>query len=132
MRQPFAPSKLIVLAVLIALGLTVFFKFSMRESHVNADNTLNNVRDRNLKELTPINQSNDLNDMAITQDIRKMLMKEQNLSMDAKNIKVITRDRVATLRGPVDSMGEKAVVEQIANVVAGVGKVNNQIEVATK
>ncbi len=132
MSKQFSAGKLIVLVVLIGLGFTVFLKFTMRASHSKADDTLNNVRGRNLNELTPINQSNDLNDMAITQDIRKMLMKEKNLSMDAKNIKVITRDRVATLRGPVDSIGEKAAVEQIANVVAGIGKVNNQIEVTTK
>ena len=96
---------------------------------VKADNTGVNVRDRNAAALTPMDQSNDRNDLAITQDIRKMLMKDNNLSVNAKNIKVITVKRETTLRGPVNSVAEKAAVEQIALDVAGIGKVNNELEV---
>ena len=132
MSKQYAVSKWIMFVVLIGLGLIVFFKFSMGTSHVAADNTLNNVRDRNSKELTPINQSNDLNDIAITQDIRKMLMDDKSLSLNAKNIKVITRRRIATLRGPIESMKEKAAIERIALIVAGPGKVDSKLEVKTK
>ena len=132
MSRQYAVSKWIMYVVLIGLGLIVFLKYSMKASCVNADNTLNNTLDRNSKELTPINQSNDLNDMAITQDIRKMLMAEKSLSLNAKNIKVITRRRIATLRGPIESMKEKAVIERIALIVAGPGKVDSKLELKTK
>ncbi len=115
------------------LFAAIFFGSSAiaENATVNADNTGMNVRDRNAATLTPMDQSNDSNDIAITQGIRKMLMQDNTLSVNAKNIKVITITRETTLRGPVNSEAEKAAVEQIALEVAGVGKVNNQLEVKT-
>ena len=46
-------------------------------------------------------------DTAITQQIRKAVVAQDNLSTDAKNVKIITRDGVVTLRGPVASAKEK-------------------------
>ena len=43
----------------------------------NADNTRRNIQDYHLGALTPRDQSNDRIDRAITQDIRKMLVKNK-------------------------------------------------------
>ena len=51
---------------------------------------------------------------------------------NATNVKIITRDSVVTLRGPVESQQEKTTVETIARKVEGVKRVENQLEVAAK
>ena len=47
----------------------------------------------------------------------------------AKNIKIITIDGVVTLRGPVKSEKEKTDIGAKAQQVAGVKRVDNQLEV---
>lgn len=79
--------------------------------------------------LTPGDQSEEAADRAITQKIRQSLMRDDALSMTAKNVKVITVNGVTTLRGPVKSETEKALIESKAKQVAGVTRVDNQLEV---
>ena len=57
-------------------------------------------------------------------------MASDGLSMDAKNVKVVTNQGVVTLRGPVKNDAERATVEQIAKNYAGANRVDNQVEVA--
>ena len=57
-------------------------------------------------------------------------MKDDTLSMTAKNVKIITANSVVTLRGPVKSDQEKASVVAIAQHVDGVKRVENQLEIA--
>ncbi len=96
----------------------------------DADNTGKNVRDRNSNLPTPGNQSESEAGRAVTQKIRQALMKDDSLSTNAKNVKVITDDagRV-TLRGPVNSENEKRAVSTIAKNVDGVRGLDNQLEV---
>jgi hyperosmotically inducible protein len=96
----------------------------------DADNTGKNVRDRNNHLPTPGNQSESEASLAVTQKIRQALMKDDSLSTNAKNVKVITDEagRV-TLRGPVNSDNEKRAVGTIAKNVAGVRGLDNQLEV---
>ena len=51
---------------------------------------------------------------------------------DAKNVKIITRNGVVTLRGPVDSQAEKDFIANAARSTAGVASVDDQTEVAAK
>jgi osmotically-inducible protein OsmY len=51
------------------------------------------------------------------------------LSTNAKNIKIITVDGVVTLRGPVKNDAEKTTVSSIAHKASGVKRVDNQLEV---
>jgi len=55
---------------------------------------------------------------------------QDNLSINATNVKIITRDSVVTLRGPVESQQEKTTVAAIASQVEGVKRVDNQLEIA--
>jgi osmotically-inducible protein OsmY len=96
-------------------------------THPAADNSRRNAEDSPAL-VGPFDQGNGAEDIRITQEIRKGLMNDGQLSIDAQNIKVITRDGQVVLRGPVDNAVECRRVEQIAIGVAGVQKVDNQTE----
>jgi hyperosmotically inducible periplasmic protein len=51
------------------------------------------------------------------------------MSMNARNVKVITRDGRVTLRGPVNTAEEKRLIGEIAERSASAGNVDNQLEV---
>lgn len=78
---------------------------------------------------TADDQSENEQDITITQRVRRALMKDDSLSTNAKNIKIITVSRVVTLRGTVDSNNEKDAVAKKVEGMSGVSSVNNQLEV---
>jgi len=94
-----------------------------------ADNTGKNERDRAGETKTPVDQSNTPEDLKLTQTIRQAVIKDDSLSMTAKNVKIITAGGQVTLRGPVQSPEEKATIEKLAREAAGQGKVDSQLEV---
>jgi osmotically-inducible protein OsmY len=97
---------------------------------VPADNTGKNVRDRDESAKTADQQSNAEGDLSITQSIRRMIVDDKSLSTSAHNVKIVTVDGVVTLRGPVLSQEEKTSIAKKATNVAGVRKVENQLEIA--
>jgi len=99
------------------------------DQKVDANNTATNQRDRSGETNTSGDQSNTSADLQITQAIRRGLMKDDNLSSDAKNIKVITANGQVTLRGPVNNAREKTKVEQIAKSAAGDAQIVDQLDV---
>lgn len=126
-----------VLATAMCLMLAPFIVQAAEQSEsdtstamerANPDNTNINKRDRNEQTLTPLDQSNTKADMNITQAIRKSIMKHE-LSTNAKNIKVITRNGDVTLRGPVNTSAEKEKIAELAKAVPGIKTVDNQLEV---
>jgi osmotically-inducible protein OsmY len=94
----------------------------------DADNTGRNVRDRG-ETVTPTDQGGSAADRELTANIRKAIVDDDNLSTNAKNVKIVTRDGQVTLRGPVKSTAEKAAIEAKATQVAGVKRVDNQLEI---
>jgi osmotically-inducible protein OsmY len=96
-----------------------------------ADNTGVNVRDRGGETKTPGDQSENEADRKITQEIRQAITSDDKLSTNAQNVKIIAKDGNVTLRGPVKSEQEKVAIEKKAKQVAGVKKVENQLEVAS-
>ena len=95
----------------------------------DADNTARNKRDREDGALTPTDQGESASDRKITQQIRQAVVGHDELSMNAKNAKIITRDGVVTLRGPVASPAEKVQVGELAAKAPGVKRVDNQLEI---
>jgi osmotically-inducible protein OsmY len=87
------------------------------------------VRDRDSHALTPGDQSENEGDRMITKKIREIIILDDSLSTNAKNIKIITINGVVTLRGPVANSQEKNIIEKKARDVQGVKKVDNQIDV---
>jgi len=96
--------------------------------HAAPDNTKINKRDRDDATLTPLDQSNQKSDLRISQAIRKSLIKNR-LSVNAKNIKIITINGEVTLRGPVNNNAEKKKIAKLTTAVAGVKSLNNELEV---
>jgi hyperosmotically inducible periplasmic protein len=95
-----------------------------------ADNTKVNERDQKTAALTPGDQGENEVDRTITQKIRQGVVKNDSLSVTAKNVKIITANAVVTLRGPVKSDKEKTDIVMIAQGTDGVKRVDNQLEVA--
>lgn len=95
----------------------------------DADNSQRNERDRSGSTLDPVDQGNSDLDLSITRVVRKRVMDQDGFSIDAKNVKIITRDAVVTLRGPVATAEERAQIGALAATVEGVKQVDNQLEV---
>lgn len=89
------------------------------------DNTANNKQ----HDVAADQQSNATADRAITQKIRKALMADKSLSTYAHNIKIITRDGLVTLKGPVQSEDEKQRVTSAAAQVVDADRIDNQLTV---
>ena len=94
-----------------------------------ADNTRRNSSEQNKNTQTAEKQSNNKDDLALTQKVRQAVMKDGSLSMNAKNVKIIAQDGKITLKGPVDSQQEKDTIGTEAGEIAGKDNVDNQLEV---
>jgi hyperosmotically inducible periplasmic protein len=93
------------------------------------ENTQRNVRDKDGTTLTPDEQKGGKKDIKITTTIRKALVNDKSLSINAQNVKIITSNRVVTLRGVVENAEESMAVEKIAKKTRGVIRIDNQLEV---
>jgi len=101
-------------------------------AQTDPDNTGRNVRDRGGDTLTPGDQSESQADRTLTQQIRQAVVGDKSLSTTAKNIKIITNNGVVTLRGPVHDRHEREKIEAKAQQIAGVNRVDNQLEVKAR
>jgi len=99
----------------------------------NPDNTGINKRDtQDNSAPTAADQSNKQPDIRTEADVRKAIVDDMSLSLQAHNIKVVTEGGVVTLRGPVKTAEEKRRIEQLAKNVHGVRSVKNELEPETK
>jgi hyperosmotically inducible periplasmic protein len=117
---------LLVLTCLSAFSLAAL---AADNKKAEPDNTATNERDRSGETKTSGDQSNSSADLKITQDIRRAIMKDSELSTSAKNIKIITDNGQVTLRGPVKNAQEKAKIDQLAKSAAGGAKIDDQLDV---
>jgi hyperosmotically inducible protein len=97
--------------------------------NTSADNTRRNEIDRSGASVTPFDQSNDQADLDMTQAIRKSVIADDTLSINAKNVKIITQGGKVTLRGPVQNVREHDAIMQKAQQLAGIGKIDDQLEI---
>ena len=98
-------------------------------SDPDAENTRLNVRDKGDATVTPEEQGEQPADREITATIRRAVVEDDSLSLNAHNVKIVTRDGGVTLRGPVDSKTERAKIAKLAEQTVGVKRVDNQLEV---
>lgn len=68
-------------------------------------------------------------DVQETATIRKAIMADPMLSVDARNIKIITIKGQVTLRGVVDSVDERKHVNAIVTKAAGSAVFDDQLRV---
>ena len=74
-------------------------------------------------------QSSAKSDVELTREIRRAVVKDDQLSMIAHNVKIVSSSGTVTLRGPVKTREEKVVIGHKARALAGKGMVDNQLEV---
>lgn len=118
--------KAIVNAWMLAAALSVQGFAADKDQNATApDNTGAN----SYQSPTAQDQSESPQDRDLTQRIRSSLMQANQLSSNAKNVKVITQDGKVTLRGPVSNDQEKNVIGSVAEGIAGKGNVSNELEV---
>jgi sporulation protein YlmC with PRC-barrel domain len=77
----------------------------------------------------PLNQGTSQADLEITAKIQKAILDADALSVDARNVKVVTVNGHVTLRGMVDNMEEKRLVGQIASGIVPEADVDNELGV---
>jgi osmotically-inducible protein OsmY len=114
-------------AVLAAPGT-----MNAQEKGTAADNTKVNKRDGKTGAVTADQQKENGVDRELTANIRKALMDNKELSTYAHNVKIVSRNGMVTLKGPVRSEDEKKAVEEKATEIAGAGKVKSMISVRPK
>ncbi|MBX3449239.1 MAG: BON domain-containing protein [Planctomycetaceae bacterium] len=93
------------------------------------DNTAVNERDANGTTKTPMDQSNKQADIDLTAKIRETVLEIEDLSVNGRNVKIISNEGNVVLRGPVESAAEKERIGDVAEKIAGEGHVTNELEV---
>lgn len=78
---------------------------------------------------SPLDQSNKPEDLKVTQAIRKAVIADGALSLNAKNVRIITAEGTVTLAGKVNSTEENDKIVAYAKQSAGTAQVINQMEV---
>jgi hyperosmotically inducible protein len=93
------------------------------------DNTKNNKGDNQKGAVTADQQKETAADREMAKKIRKSIASDSSLSTYAHNIKVIVRDGMVTLKGPVNTDAEKTAIGAKASDIAGADKVQNELTV---
>lgn len=96
------------------------------------DNTKVNQRDSETLESTADQQKNNRSDLRTTKRIRQSIMRDKSLSTYGHNVKIISKNGIVILKGPVRSEDEKRVIEAKAAEVVGAGKLRSELEVQPK
>ncbi len=96
-----------------------------------ADNSDMNERDKGTASQTPQKQSNAKTDRTLLAEARKAVVKDESLSTTAHNVKILVKNGVVTLRGPVKSAEEKTKVEELIKPLAGVNSIDNKLDIKT-
>lgn len=95
------------------------------------DNTKINQRDRDQSQPTADQQKETKSDRETSRQIRRAIVQDKSLSTYAHNVKIIAQNGTVTLKGPVRSEKEKAMVEKVAAKIAGETNVKSEIQVAS-
>ena len=108
---------------------TVFNYSALAAETIKPDNSARNAKIEAHNLLNAQDQGTSDYDIKMTQTIRQQIIDQKGFSTNAKNIKIITRDGVVVLKGPVNTLAEKNKIESIAANAAGKTKVSSQITV---
>jgi hyperosmotically inducible protein len=121
-------NKMSMKIILTSLVLVGFYSAS-GIAQTNSDNSQTNIRDRKVSEVTADQQKINKVDESITLKIRQDLMKQKSLSVNAKNVKIISINGKVTLKGPVDSKKEELMILKFARIAAGKTMVENEMSI---
>jgi len=93
------------------------------------DNTAKNRVDKDVNTMTADKASNKKSDVELAAELRKAVMNTKGLSSNAQNVKIIVKNGVVTLRGPVDNTEEKATIENLVKNCSCVQSFTDKLEV---
>lgn len=114
----------------LLLALAIIATAAMNNVQASQAQNSPSVRENSPQDgLTAQDQSNKPADVEVTKQIRRELMKDDSLSMKAKNVKIIVLNNGVTLKGPVESNNEVERILKHAYVSAPKHKIYNQISV---
>ena len=104
--------------------------FALQEP-TKPDNTAINKRDREKGAATADKQKMNAGDRNLTAKIRRAVIADKSLSTYGHNVKIISRDGVVTLKGPVKSSDEvNNIVGKATTITGDATKVVNELSVA--
>jgi hyperosmotically inducible protein len=118
-------------AVSLTLSLNTAF-IAASGAAPNADNSAQNNGVLSREAVTAQKQKSAKDQVTVLAEIRKSILAEKGLSVNAQNVKILYSKGIIILRGPVDSEEEKATVEQLVKHCDAVGAVRNQLTVTAK
>jgi osmotically-inducible protein OsmY len=124
-------SYFVVAGVIVSLtSMSVFAQTAAPDNSGTApNNTGTNMTQRANGMPTADQQSNDKSDVELTREIRHSLVSDSSLSIDAHNVKIVSKNGSVTLLGPVQNDNERSAIGAKAEAIAGAGKVSNQLQV---
>jgi osmotically-inducible protein OsmY len=102
---------------------------STPDATTDTDNTRLNIRDRDGSPRTTLDQGNRLDDVNTEAQIRKEIIADRRMSVNAKNVKITAIDGRVILCGPVNTAEEKRLIGEIADRIVHAGNVDNQLDV---
>jgi hyperosmotically inducible protein len=97
-----------------------------------ADNSAQNKGATKKNAVTAEKQKSPKDQVTVLTEIRKNIVDDSTLSMNAKNVKILYSKGIVTLRGPVDSDAEKTAIEADVKKCDAVGSIKNLMTVAPK
>lgn len=78
---------------------------------------------------TSVDQSTETEaDRALAQRIRRAIGDDSSLSSNARNIIIVTRNGIVTIRGSAKDSQERSTIELKIQRIPGVSRVNNQLD----
>lgn len=118
-----------VLFIAISCGL-LLSGCDVPNGTTDRDNTAVNERDAGGHTVTPLDQSNSQAAVDQVAEIRSQVLEIEDLSVNGRNVKIVTDGDRVVLRGPVATAKERDAIVAVAKRVAGDGKVTDELEVA--
>jgi hyperosmotically inducible periplasmic protein len=114
---------------LAGLSLAAVPSHAQQDPQAQPDNTANNKGDNDKGAVTADQQKMNPADRELAKKIRRSITSDSSLSTYAHNVKVVVRDGMVTLKGPVKSEDEKNAIGSKASDIAGADKVQNELTV---
>ncbi|MFW7378911.1 MAG: BON domain-containing protein [Oligoflexus sp.] len=122
-----------ILGVTIGIGVACTPAENGEDAQLNQQENQNDV-DTGVNErydgdsgISADQQSNDEEDITITQAIRQSLTEDDELSIYAQNLTVVTKNGQVHLAGPVRSLEEQEKIKNIASRLVGKENVHSEI-----
>lgn len=130
-----------IIALALTVGLPIFHTSSVSAENTpqenvqeaakhKPDNSGKNARDANDTTKTADSQDSNSKETEVLARIRREILANDSLSVNAKNVKIVVNNGAITLRGPVNSKQEKDWIEQATVKVTSDYKVINELEIA--